>query len=154
MRRTGGVRQLVSVTDLNESLIADDVKLNRQPLALLEAEIARLEKLVSIDRDTASKFSALSKRITEESAAIETLKEKLADCEGAKERAKKLVGEREAAYVRVFEAIAAEQTVLTDLYSPLNDPPRRGRGYIEKALFFGDTTRRCSQLGQRGRKSS
>ena len=89
----------VRATDPNIALIADDASLDRIPLALLQAEITRLEKLVSVDQDTANKFAALSKRITEENAALGRLKEKLADCEGAKERVKGLVREREAAYV-------------------------------------------------------
>jgi hypothetical protein len=59
-----------SPANLQEPLISDDAELDNQPLALLEAEIARLEKLVSIDRDTANKFSALSKRIVEEWAGV------------------------------------------------------------------------------------
>jgi len=101
------------------ALISDDAQLDQQPLALLQAEITRLENLVSVDRDTANKFSVLSKRITEENAAFERLKEKLADCEGANERVKTLAQERQAAYVRVFDAIVAEQAVLTNLYNPL-----------------------------------
>jgi hypothetical protein len=61
----------------------------------------------------------LSKRVTEENAAFERLKGKLADCEGANERVKTLAQERQAAYVRVFDAIVAEQAVLTNLYNPL-----------------------------------
>ncbi len=109
----------VPVSDPNVPFIGDDVDLSDQPLALLEAEIARLGKLVSVDRDAAAKFSALSKRITEENTALDRLKEKLADCEGAKDRVSALVQEREAAYVRVFDAILAEQAVLVDLYEPL-----------------------------------
>ena len=112
-------RPLAAAAAPRVALIADDAKLDRQPLALLEAEIARLEKLVSVDRDTANKFAALSKRITEETVALVRVKEKLADCEGAKERVNVLVQERQAAYVRVFEAIVAEEGVLRDLYSPL-----------------------------------
>ena len=105
--------------DPNAALIPDDADLTDQPLALLEAEIARLEKLVSVDRDTANRFAALSKKITEESTALERLKERLADCEGAKERVATLRQEREEAYKRVFEAIVAEEAVLRDLYQPL-----------------------------------
>jgi len=90
---------------------------------------------VSIDRDTASKFAALSKRIVEESATLNSLREKLADCEGANERAKTLVQERQAAYVRVFEAILAEQTVLTDLYSPLMTRLSAAEGTLNKLSF-------------------
>jgi hypothetical protein len=126
-------------------LIADDAELARQPLALLEAEIARLEKLVSVDRDTASKFTAMSKRITEETAALARMNEKLADCEGAKERLKTLVQEREAAYVRVFDAIVAEEGVLTDLYSPLMARLGAAGGTLKKLAF---SVRREADLDQ------
>ncbi len=121
--------------DPKVALIPDDAQLNRQPIGLLQAEITRLEKLVSVDRDTANKFSALSKRITEENAALYRLKEKLADCEGAKERVKTLAQEREAAYVRVFDAIMAEQAVLTELYNPLMIRLGRAEGTLKKLSF-------------------
>ena len=117
------------------ALIADDAPLESQPLALLEAEIARLEKAVSVDRDLAHRFAALSKRIVEESAALDSLKEKLADCDRAKERARTLVKEREAAYVEVFSAVLAEQTVLTDLYSPLMARLKAAEGTLKKLSF-------------------
>jgi len=108
------------IADAKVPLIAEDAQLDQLPLAILEAEIARIEKLVSVDREATRKFSALSKRITDENTALERLREKLTDCDnGAKERAKLFVKERESAYVRVFDAINAEQTVLSDLYSPL-----------------------------------
>jgi ABC-type lipoprotein export system ATPase subunit len=125
----------VSIADPNVALIGDEAELDRQPLALLEAEIARLEKLVSVDRDTANKFSALSKRITEENATRDRLKEKMADCEGAKTRVRVLVQEREAAYVRVFDAILAEQAVLRDLYSPLMTRLAEAGGTLKKLCF-------------------
>ena len=39
-------------SDPQVALIADDAQLEHQPLALLETEIERIEKLVSVDRDT------------------------------------------------------------------------------------------------------
>jgi hypothetical protein len=102
------------------------------PLALLEAETARLEKLVSVDRETTNKFSALSKRITEENVALIRLLERLADCEGARGRVKLLVQEREAAYTRVFDAIVGEQAVLSELYSPLMNRLATAEGSLKK----------------------
>ena len=122
-------------TDEKAALIADEASLDNLPLAILEAEIARLEKLVSVDRETANKFSAVSKRITDESAALERLREKLTDCEGAKERAKSLAKGREAAYVRVFDAIKAEQAVLFELYSPLMTRLEKAGGTLKKLSF-------------------
>jgi hypothetical protein len=90
---------------------------------------------VSVDRETANKYSALSKRITEESATLDRLKEKLTDCEGARGRVKVLVQEREAAYVGVFEAIVAEQNVLMELYSPLLTRLGAAVGTLRKLSF-------------------
>ena len=82
-------------------------ELERQPLALLEAEIERLQKLVSVDADTARRFKALSDKITRETELLNGLREKLADCKEAKGRLKLLLEEREATYVRVFQAVVA-----------------------------------------------
>ncbi len=121
--------------DSNVALIPDDAELDRQPLALLQAEIARIEKLVSTDRDTANKFTVLSKRITEETIAYERLREKLVDCEGARLRVQVLVGEREASYKRVFDAIVAEEGVLRELYSSLMARLEAAGGTASKLSF-------------------
>lgn len=97
-------------------LIADNAKLEGLSLALLEAEIERINKLISADIVTQRQFAALSTKIVEESTALQVLSEKLEDAKGAKDRAKSLQEEREAAYLRVFEAIFAEHNVLTKLY--------------------------------------
>jgi hypothetical protein len=117
------------------SLIPADAKLEELQLSLLEAEIARLERLVSIDRNTADRFSALSKRIVEESEQLERLTAKLLDAEGAQARAADMVVEREASYVRVFESIIAEQTVLTNLYTPIRVKLAAGSETLQKLSF-------------------
>ena len=121
-----------AASDPKVALIADDAKLDSMPLALLEAEIGRIETLVSVDRDTTNKFTALSKRITEENTASVRLNEKLVDCEGAKGRIRSLVQERETAYMRVFDAIIGEQTVLSELYSPLMKRLEAAQGSLRK----------------------
>ncbi|WP_428667630.1 TrlF family AAA-like ATPase [Reyranella sp.] len=105
--------------DVNVAYIADDADLKRLPLAVLEAEIGRLQKIISIDKQTADRFAAITKRITEESSQLDRLKEQHKDCEGALERVKALIQERETTYQRVFEAILAEEAALRDLYGPL-----------------------------------
>ena len=47
-------------------LIAADADLEKTPLAVLEAEIARLQKLVNADAATQKQFAALSERIVAE----------------------------------------------------------------------------------------
>jgi energy-coupling factor transporter ATP-binding protein EcfA2 len=121
--------------DSNVALIADDTDLTKQPLALLEAEIARLEKLVSVDRETANRFATLSKKVAEENTAVERLKERLTDSEGAEERVTTSRREREEAYGRVFEAIVAEEAVLRDLYKPLMTRLAKAESTLGKLSF-------------------
>src|SRR5690349_14339845 len=85
--------------------------LRREPLAVLEAERDRLQKLVAADTETQNRLSAVSRKIAEETTALETLREQLKDCEGARERAQALVLERESGYTRVFDAILSEEKV-------------------------------------------
>ena len=105
--------------DLATPFITADAALNEMPLGLLEAEIGRLQKLIGADQLTAAKFSALSERINAETTALQRLNERLIDAANARTRINALQEERKAAYVKVFEAIVAEQAVLEDLYSPL-----------------------------------
>ena len=117
------------------ALIPASAELERQPLALLDAEISRLEKLIGEDKDAARKFAAISKRVTEETVALQRLQERLADCEGANDRAAALVVEREAAYQRVFDAIVAEENVLRELYSPLMTRLEAAGGSLHNLSF-------------------
>jgi hypothetical protein len=108
-----------STSDLNSAFVREDADLTQLSLATLEAEIDRLEKLINIDRDTTNKYSAISKKIADETVALTRLCERLADCEGAKARAESMVTERTQAYARVFDAIVAEEAVRRSLYAPL-----------------------------------
>jgi hypothetical protein len=122
-------------TDATISYIPENSDLEKLPLATLEAEIGRMEKLVSVDMDTAKKFGAISKRLTEEKTALTTLQEKLKDCEGAEERAKELAKEREATYQRIFDTVQSEQDVLADLYQPLMDRLQHAGSTLKKLSF-------------------
>ena len=116
-------------------LIDDDAILNNHPLLLLEAEIARLQKLVSVDQDTARRFSDLSKKIAIENELLRGLKEKLVDSEGAALRLEQLSKEREATYQLVFSAILSEQRVLQELYEPIRVRLGVATGTLRKLSF-------------------
>ena len=109
-----------SAPEITGSPFVDDkAKLDELPLSILNAEIGRLEELVNADSEVQKRFSALSKKISEETTELGVLKEKLDDACGASGRIKELQQERSDAYQRVFEAIVAEQKVLLDIYDPL-----------------------------------
>ena len=113
----------------------DDADLTKLPQAVLEAEMTRLEKLVSADKETQRKYAALSQRITTETAGLQTLKQRLEDSKGAKERARKLQVEREDAYGRAFDALVSEQAVLEELYRPLMTRLAAAPGTLRKLSF-------------------
>jgi hypothetical protein len=121
--------------DPNKPFVADNAKLEETPLALLEAEIARIEKLINVDRDTTNKYSALSKKISEETVILSRFNENLVDCEGAEARLTNMIKEREAAYMRVFDAIMSEVSVLEDLYQPLMTRLQEATGTLKKLSF-------------------
>lgn len=121
--------------DPNVPYITDEADLERQPLAVLEAEAGRLEKLVSVDKQTAIRFATLTRSITQENTALEKLRERLIDAQGAPDRAKVLARERELAYSRVFDALVSEQTVLKNLYKPLMALLDATSGTLKKLSF-------------------
>ena len=109
--------------------------LKKLPLAVLEKEQERLERLVSTDKETAGKLAAITRRIAEEKVALERLKEKLTDYEGAKARAEELVAARETGYKAVSDAILGEERVLNELYAPLMARLTAAGGTLAKLSF-------------------
>ena len=125
-------------TDENMPYIADDVDLGVVSLAVLEAEMQRVEKLVSTDKNIQRKYAAISEKITTESAALEKLTDKLKDCMGSKDRVVQLQKDREQTYGRAFEALIAEQEVLEQLYEPLMARLAASTGTLNKLSFSVD----------------
>lgn len=121
--------------DPNKPCFSDDTDLSTLSQAVLDAEMARLEKLVSADKETQRRYTALSGSIATETAALQTLTDKLKDAQGAKERARELQTEREEAYGRAFDALVAEQSVLEGLYAPLMARLAAAAGTLKKLSF-------------------
>lgn len=121
--------------DPNVPLIPVDSDLQQVPLAVLKAEIGRLEKLISADTVIRNQYAALSKKISTEKAALQALKTRLEDAKGAAERRKGLQQEREAAYGRLFESVISEQNALIALYGPLMEKLASMSGTLKKLSF-------------------
>ena len=121
--------------DANTPYFPDNADLTTLTQAVLEAEMARLEKLVNADKDAQRRYAALSSNIATETAALQTLTEKLKDAKGAKDRARQLQADREAAYSRAFDALVAEQSVLEELYAPLMARLGASSGTLKKLSF-------------------
>jgi hypothetical protein len=121
--------------DPNKPYFPDEADLSKLSQAMLDAEMSRLEKLVSADKETQRRYTALSGNIATETAALQTLNEKLKDAQGAKDRAKELQRDREDAYGRAFDALVAEQSVLEALYAPLMERLSKASGTLKKLSF-------------------
>lgn len=141
-----------SAVDDSGAFLSETSDPAKSPLAILEAEIGRLEKLVAADTETANRLSAVSKRIAEETTALERLKERFTDCEGAHERATTLVVDREQGYVRVFDAILGEERVLNELYAPLMERLTAAGGTLAKLSFTVTRVADVAKWAKRGEK--
>src|SRR3990167_1934583 len=121
--------------DPTQAYIQDSEDLEKITLARLEAEIARLQELVSVDKDTFKRFREISQKITTETELLRACNEKLADHEGAAERLNGLVGDRYEAYKNVFSALIAEESVLNELYAPIKARLDSASGTLNKLSF-------------------
>ncbi len=115
--------------------VANDADLGKVTLAVLKAEVARLEKLISADTVIRNQYAALSRKLNSEKVLLQQLKTRLEDAKGAAERRKILQGEREAAYGRLFDAVIGEQGALEALYKPLMDRLAGMSGTLKKLSF-------------------
>lgn len=127
--------KMVAAANATTSLIKDSEKLEEVPLSRIEAEIARIQKLVNFDTETQRAYDLRRRKLAEETALLARLDEKIKDCEGAKERREELQRERDASYTRLFEAISSEEQVLGQLYQPLLAKLKSSGGSLSKLTF-------------------
>lgn len=126
---------LPKTEDPNQPYIRDSENLEQITLARLEAEISRLQGLVSMDKDTANRFKEISQKIAVETELLRAGNEKLADHEGASIRLEGLITKRYDAYKAVFAALISEETVLQDLYAPIRTRLNSASGTLKKLSF-------------------
>jgi hypothetical protein len=121
--------------DQNTPLIGDKADLTTLPLALITAEMTRLEAVLGASKLVRDQYTALTNRIAQENSALQNLEARLTDAQGAAVRRRNLQRERDEAYGRVFEAIISEQTALADLYAPLMARLAASGGTLNKLSF-------------------
>lgn len=121
--------------DPNTPLFTETEDISKLTLNTLAAEMTRLEELLSADNVIRGQYTALSKRIAQENAALLGLQSRLTDSKGAATRRKDLQRQRDDSYGRVFEAIIKEQTSLADLYKPLMERLTASSGTLRKLGF-------------------
>jgi hypothetical protein len=122
--------------DPNVPLIGHREDLTTVKLAVIKAEMLRLEGFISADTVIRNQYAAVSSRIAQENTTLKTLESRLVDAQGAAARRKALQIEREAAYGRVFDAIISEQHELVDMYRPLMTRLYNSSDTLRKLNFF------------------
>jgi len=125
--------------------LAPTADLENQTLAVLDAEIARLNQIINIDKATQDKFTQLTVKINAETDALANVKSRLEDANGATDRREKLIGDRTITYKSVFDSIIAEETVLNDLYAPIKERLDATPGTLNKLAF---SVRRTADIDQ------
>ena len=125
--------------------LAPDVDLEKQPLAVLDAEIARLNQIINIDKATQDQFTQLTAKINAETDALTNLRSRLDDAKGAADRREAFIADRAKAYLSVFDSIIAEENVLNELYSPIKQRLDGSHGTLNKLAF---SVRRTAELDQ------
>ena len=135
--------------DKNVSYLAEGADPNKCALATLEAERDRLQSLINIDEDARRKLLYLSQRIATENTELESARLALTEAEGWNVRSKEHDKNRREAYIRVFQSVIAEESVLNQLYKPLLDRLQASKGTLEKLSFtaarFADVAKWASQ---------
>ena len=115
--------------------IAPGAELKSVKLATLNAEIRRLEGMLNADKLVRDQYSALSRRIRREAAALQTLQVRSEDAKGAAKRRRLLQQERNETYERMFGAILSEERALSELYAPIQRRMEAAGGTLSKLRF-------------------
>lgn len=118
-----------------ESYIPAGAELSALTSATLTTELARLQKLVGIDRENQQRFSQLTQRIVGDEATLKKLEEDYELTKAAPEQRDEVRRQRGAAYRDVFAALINEQAELDALYTPLRARLGIEEGALGKLTF-------------------
>lgn len=117
------------------SYLVRDVPLEKQTLAVLDKEMARLRTLIGIDSEKTKAFGRLSEKISRDEAALAKLDRDIETATNAESRIKFLVQSRRDHYASVFDGIVEEERELSALYEPLKERLASEDGLLGKLSF-------------------
>ena len=123
--------------DPNTPYFPDDTDLSTLSQAVLEAEMARLEKLVSADKETQRQYTALSGSIATETAALQTLTEKLNDCQRRKGTRARAAGAAGGGLRQGLRRARRGASGAGGPVRPADGAARRCVGHIDETLLLG-----------------
>ena len=132
------------------SLLPIGADLPTMPISLLQAEAARLEGLIGVDRAFSKALLLLNSKIAGDEGLASSLRQQIALAEAAPARIEAIKVERREAYASVFAAVIAHQAELSALYAPLAARIASEQGSARKLSF--EVRRRVDRAawGERG----
>ena len=126
---------VTSGEDPNTPLILDDADLAQQSVSLLQAEVARLEKLIGVDAARTKRYAQLTEKITRSSSVQQQLTKQIEHAAGWELRSIDLRAQRKEAYAGVFSSITDLEAELRSLYAPVGSRLVGAGGSLEKLSF-------------------
>ncbi len=138
--------------DLTVSRLAERVDIGNQTLAHLDAEIARLTRVIGIATENAKAYARLTEKITAGAAALAKLRRLVELAEAADEKIKTLQAQRSENYKKAVTAIISEAKELGSLYEPLRPQIEGQHGALGKLTFNVRRTVDMDAWASRGEK--
>lgn len=120
---------------MKRSLIPANTQMKDSSYNLLKAEQDRLQKLIGINQENATRIRKLSEKISKEENICAGLHSQIEDAENSDDRIKELRKLRRDAYKGVFQTILRHEEILTELYKPLMDNLEQEQGSLGKLTF-------------------
>lgn len=139
-------------SDPTASRLAEGIALDRQTLGHLDAEIARLTRVVGIATENAKTYSRLTEKITTGEANLAKLRRSVELAEAADDKIKALAVQRTENYKKAVAAIVGEATELASLYEPLGKQIAGQPGALGKLTFNVRRTVDAETWAARGEK--
>lgn len=102
----------------------------------LQAESLRLQKLIGLDKENATKLRVLDDRINKKESLLASQTSDRDLAKAAKANIARLIEERKQSYQRVFEGIVGEEQELLKLYEPLKQMLAGQSGTLGKLTFI------------------
>ncbi|HVI28338.1 TrlF family AAA-like ATPase [Hansschlegelia sp.] len=121
--------------DLTVSRLAEGVALDQQTLGHLDAEVARLTRVVGVATENARSYSRLAEKITQSEASLAKLRRSIELAEAADDKVKVLAMQRTDSYEKAVAAIIGEAAELASLYEPLGEQIAGQPGALGKLTF-------------------
>lgn len=109
--------------------------LSSNTYTLLLKEQHRLEALIGVDSSRRKKYTELSNKITKAETALKLRNKEVLNAEAAPTKIKELLTQRKDAYELLIGQIEKEETLLSKLYSPLQERLNSQEGTLSKLTF-------------------